>query len=208
MAVGVPLADALDAHRRELAIPEVDAFAGALARAVRHGAPLADTLAAQAREVRLARRRAIQEQAARAGPKMQLVVALLLVPSVMLLVAAALLSALADGGGRPGFGWATEPQVPITSARSCQWDAYRGSSIPLALCAAVFATCYRRRPPASPVAVDDETYSRARARLPGSARRLRGERPGERPVLSRARRAPSPRRSSSSGRSSWPGPPT
>ncbi len=103
VAVGVPLADALDAHRRELGISEVDAFAGALARAMRHGAPLADTLAAQAREVRLARRRAIQEQAARAGPKMQLVVALLLVPSVMLLVAAALLSALADGGGAAGL---------------------------------------------------------------------------------------------------------
>ena len=97
VSVGVPLADALEAHRRELDIPEVDTFAGALARAVRHGAPLADTLTAQAREVRLARRRAIQEQAARAGPKMQLVVALLLVPSVMLLVAAALVSALADG---------------------------------------------------------------------------------------------------------------
>jgi tight adherence protein C len=98
VGVGVPLADALDAHRRELGIPEVDAFVGALTRAARHGAPLADTLTAQAREVRLARRRAIQEQAARAGPKMQLVVALLLVPSVMLLVAAALVSALADGG--------------------------------------------------------------------------------------------------------------
>ena len=61
----------------------------------RHGAPLSDTLAAQAHDVRLARRRAIQEEAARAGPKMQLVVALLLVPSVMLLVAAALLSARA-----------------------------------------------------------------------------------------------------------------
>jgi len=97
VAVGVPLTDALDAHRREVAIPEVDSFSGALTRAVRHGAPLADTLAAQAREVRLSRRRAIQEQAARAGPKMQLVVALLLVPSVMLLVAAALVAALADG---------------------------------------------------------------------------------------------------------------
>jgi tight adherence protein C len=98
VSVGVPLGDALEAHRRELAIPEVDAFAGALDRAVRHGVPLADTLAAQAREVRLARRRAIQEQAARAGPKMQLVVALLLVPSVMLLVAAALLGALTGDG--------------------------------------------------------------------------------------------------------------
>ena len=95
VAVGVPLASALEMHRREHALPEIDSFTGALARAIRHGAPLGDTLTAQAREVRLARRRAIQEEAARAGPKMQLVVALLLVPSVMLLVAAALVNALA-----------------------------------------------------------------------------------------------------------------
>ena len=97
VAVGVPLADALEAHRRELRIPEIDSFTGALVRAARHGAPIADTLAAQAREARLVRRRAIQVEAARAGPKMQLVVALLLVPSVMLLVAAALVAALLDG---------------------------------------------------------------------------------------------------------------
>lgn len=98
VAVGVPLPEALDRHRAELAIPEVEAFTGALARAARHGAPLSETLAAQARDARLARGRAIQEQAARAGPKIQLVVALMLVPSVMLIVAAALLGALSDGG--------------------------------------------------------------------------------------------------------------
>jgi tight adherence protein C len=98
VAVGVPLADALAAHRAEIPIAEVEAFTAALARAARHGAPLSETLAAQARDARLTRSRAIQEQAARAGPKMQLVVALMLVPSVMLIVAAALLSALADGG--------------------------------------------------------------------------------------------------------------
>lgn len=98
VAVGVPLADALERHRAELPIPEVEAFTRALVRARRHGAPLSETLAAQARDARMARRRAIQEEAARAGPKMQLVVALMLVPSVMLIVAAALLSALAEGG--------------------------------------------------------------------------------------------------------------
>jgi tight adherence protein C len=98
VAVGVPLAAALEAHRREVPIAEVESFTAALERAARHGAPLAETLAAQARTARLARRRAVQEDAARAGPKMQLVVALLLVPSVMLVVAAALLSALAGGG--------------------------------------------------------------------------------------------------------------
>lgn len=102
VAVGVPLRAALVTHRREVALPEVDSFTGALERAALHGAPLGDTLAGQAREVRLARRRAIQAEAARAGPKMQLVVALLLVPSAMLLVVAALVSALMDGGGAPG----------------------------------------------------------------------------------------------------------
>lgn len=106
VAVGMPLADALARHRVELPVAEVESFAGALLRAARHGAPLSEALAAQARDARLARRRAIQERAARAGPKMQLVVALMLVPSVMLIVAAALLSALADGGAGamlPGF---------------------------------------------------------------------------------------------------------
>jgi tight adherence protein C len=98
VALGVPLADALAAMAYRLPLPEVAAVAAAVERAARHGAPLADTLAAQAREARDARRRAIQEEAARAGPKMQLVVALLLVPSVLLLVAAALAAALLGGG--------------------------------------------------------------------------------------------------------------
>ena len=56
-------------------------------------------LAARAREARLARSRGIEEEAGRAGPNIQLVVALLLVPSVLLLVAAALATALLGGGG-------------------------------------------------------------------------------------------------------------
>ena len=61
-------------------LPEVRALVGALERARRHGAPLADTLAAQARDARFALARHAREEAARAGPKIQLVVALLLVP--------------------------------------------------------------------------------------------------------------------------------
>jgi tight adherence protein C len=98
-ALGVPLREALAAMERRLPLPEVRSLVAALDRAARHGAPLADTLEAQARDARLARRRQIQEEAARAGPKIQLVVALLLVPSVLLLVAAALAAALPDGGG-------------------------------------------------------------------------------------------------------------
>lgn len=100
-ALGVPLADALAGMGRRLPQPEVRALIGALDRARRHGAPLAATLAGQSRDARLALRRAVQEDAARAGPKIQLVVALMLVPSVLLLVAAALAAALLGSGGLP-----------------------------------------------------------------------------------------------------------
>jgi tight adherence protein C len=98
VALGVPLAGALDGLAVRLPQPEIRAFVAALDRASRHGAPLAETLEAQARQARFALARLIREDAARAGPKIQLVVALLLVPSVLLLVAAALASALLDGG--------------------------------------------------------------------------------------------------------------
>jgi tight adherence protein C len=97
VALGVPLAHALEGMEERLPLPEMHALVGALERARRHGAPLADTLAAQARAARFALARRIRDDAARAGPKIQLVVALLLVPSVLLLVAAALASALLDG---------------------------------------------------------------------------------------------------------------
>jgi tight adherence protein C len=98
-ALGVPLSESLAGLETRLPLPEVRALVAALDRAARHGAPLSDTLAAQARDARLGRRRQIEEEAARAGPKIQLVVALLLVPSVLLLVAAALAAALLKGGG-------------------------------------------------------------------------------------------------------------
>lgn len=101
VALGLPLATALERSERRLPLPEVHALWAALLRAQRHGAPLGETLAAQAREARLVRRRRIEEDAAKAGPKIQLVVALLLVPSVLLLVAAALAAAMLDGRGLP-----------------------------------------------------------------------------------------------------------
>ena len=70
------------------------ALTAALRRARRHGAPLADTLAAQPAEARSRRAARRSEQAAKAAPKIQLVVALLLVPAVLLLVAAAIVPAL------------------------------------------------------------------------------------------------------------------
>ena len=95
--VGVPLGRALETLNRRLPAPELRAFTTALERTAVHGAALSDTVAAQARDARAARRRRIEEQAAKASPKIQLVVALLLVPSVLLVVAAALGSALIGG---------------------------------------------------------------------------------------------------------------
>jgi tight adherence protein C len=97
VALGVPLAEALMGLEERVPLPEVHSLVAALERSRRHGAPLADTLAAQARAARFTLARRIRDDAARAGPKIQLVVALLLVPSVLLLVAAALASALLDG---------------------------------------------------------------------------------------------------------------
>jgi tight adherence protein C len=99
VALGVPLAAALERSATRLPLPEIRDLTAAIVRASRHGAPLGRTLAAQAVEARAARRRRIEEEAARAGPKIQLVIALLLVPSVLLLVAAALAAALLGDGG-------------------------------------------------------------------------------------------------------------
>ena len=101
VALGVPLGEALSGMYRRLPLPEIRSLVAALDRARRHGAPLSATLAGQAHDARLSLRRRVQEDAARAGPKIQLVVALLLVPSVLLLVAAALASALLGSGGTP-----------------------------------------------------------------------------------------------------------
>ena len=93
LALGVPRDEALAHLVRRCPPPAMATLAAALRRAERHGAPLGATLAAQAAEARAERARRIREHAAKAAPKIQLVVALLLVPSVMLLVAAALVSA-------------------------------------------------------------------------------------------------------------------
>jgi tight adherence protein C len=94
VALGEPQAAAIAIMSERIAAEEVRAFADALLRSGRHGLPLGATLATQAASARNARRRRIREQAARAGPKMQLVVALVLVPSMLLIVTALLVSEL------------------------------------------------------------------------------------------------------------------
>jgi len=106
VSLGVPLADALAGMAARLPLPEVESLGRALDRSRRHGVPLGEALDALATDARSALARRVREDAARAGPKIQLVVALLLVPSVLLLVAAALISALAGSGGADLAGWA------------------------------------------------------------------------------------------------------
>jgi tight adherence protein C len=94
MALGVPREEWLGRLVRRCPLEGVAALAGAIERCERHGAALAPALSALALEARSRRARARVEHAARAAPKIQLVVALLLVPSVLLLVAAELVQAL------------------------------------------------------------------------------------------------------------------
>lgn len=84
--------ESLRALRERSSGGTLGSLAAALERSRRHGSPLSRTLHEQAGSLRQDQRRAIGERAARAAPKMQLVVALLLVPSVLLIVAAAIVA--------------------------------------------------------------------------------------------------------------------
>jgi len=97
LALGRPREEVLTMLALRCPIEEMAALAGALRRADRHGAPLAPALTALATGARSSRARAVREQAAKAAPKIQLVVALLLVPAVLLLVGAALAGAFGVG---------------------------------------------------------------------------------------------------------------
>ncbi|MEO8691109.1 MAG: type II secretion system F family protein, partial [Solirubrobacteraceae bacterium] len=92
-ALGVPAADTLGRLERRCPAAGIAPLSAAVRRAARLGAPLGPALAAQAARARSRAARAHAEHAARAAPQVQLVVALLLVPSVLLLVAAALIPA-------------------------------------------------------------------------------------------------------------------
>ena len=92
--LGVPRADVLATLERRCPAAGVAPLTAALLRAERHGAPLGPALAALAADARARHAQRLRERAARAAPKIQLVVALLLVPAVMLLVGAALATAL------------------------------------------------------------------------------------------------------------------
>jgi tight adherence protein C len=94
LALGEPREAVLAALLRRCPAGGMAGLVAAVERAERHGAPLADTLEAQARQARAERARRVRDRAAKAAPKIQLVIALLLVPSILLLVAAALVAGL------------------------------------------------------------------------------------------------------------------
>jgi tight adherence protein C len=94
VALGVPREEVLERLAARAPVAGVHALVAALGRAERHGAPLGPVLGALAAEARGERARRVRDRAARAAPKIQLVVALLLVPAVLLMVAASLAAAL------------------------------------------------------------------------------------------------------------------
>jgi tight adherence protein C len=92
LSLGSPLSTALAALRARVPGSELATLVASIERSRRFGSPLADQLRRQASALRRDSRRAVEEQAARAAPKIQLVVALVLVPSVLLMIAAGLIA--------------------------------------------------------------------------------------------------------------------
>jgi tight adherence protein C len=92
LSCGAAQQDALGSLRERVAGSEVAALVAAIERSRRYGSPLADQLRRQATSLRRDQRRALEERAARAAAKIQLVVALVLVPSVLLMIVAGLVA--------------------------------------------------------------------------------------------------------------------
>lgn len=104
LAWGMPQRPALESLRARVRGREVAGLCATLERSRKLGSPLAEQLRRQSSGLRQDQRRAIEEDAARAAPKIQLVIALILVPSVLLLIVAAL---IANSDALLGIGYAT-----------------------------------------------------------------------------------------------------
>lgn len=92
LSCGRPLSATLGSLRARVPGGELATLVAAIERSRRFGSPLAEQLLRQAGALRREGRRAVEERAARAAPKIQLVVALVLVPSVLLVIAAGLIA--------------------------------------------------------------------------------------------------------------------
>jgi tight adherence protein C len=85
-ALGTPRRDAYRALSDRVGSDDVARLVAALMQAEELGTPLAHALAGQAESLRAARRQLARDRAARAAPRIQLVVALVMVPGALLLV--------------------------------------------------------------------------------------------------------------------------
>jgi tight adherence protein C len=92
VSCGEPLSAALESLRSRIPGAETAGLVAAIERSRRFGSPLAEQLRRQSSALRRDQRRLVEERAARAAPKIQLVVALVLVPSVLLMIAAGLIA--------------------------------------------------------------------------------------------------------------------
>jgi tight adherence protein C len=92
LSCGMPLGAALRSLRARVPGGELATLVASIERSRQFGSPLAEQLRRQAGALRRDSRRAVEERAARAAPKIQLVVALVLVPSVLLMIAAGLIA--------------------------------------------------------------------------------------------------------------------
>jgi tight adherence protein C len=92
LSCGASLSASLQRLRARVPGSELATLVASIERSRRFGSPLADQLRRQAGALRRDARRAVEERAARAAPKIQLVVALVLVPSVLLMIAAGLIA--------------------------------------------------------------------------------------------------------------------
>lgn len=86
LSLGTPRRVAYRALVERAGTPELTRTVGALLQAEELGAPLSTALHGQSEAMRAARRVDARERAARAAPKIQLIVAMLMVPAVLLLV--------------------------------------------------------------------------------------------------------------------------
>jgi tight adherence protein C len=92
LSCGRPLVEALHTLRDRVPGSELATLCASIERSHRLGSPLAEQLRRQSSALRRDQRRLVEERAARAAPKIQLVVALVLVPSVLLMIAAGLIA--------------------------------------------------------------------------------------------------------------------
>ncbi len=89
---GVSLSAALASLRSRVPGGEMARLVAAIERSRRFGSPLAEQLRRQATALRRDSHREVEDRAAKAAPKIQLVVALILVPSVLLMITAGLIA--------------------------------------------------------------------------------------------------------------------